>query len=137
MRRIFADSFFYIALMNSRDKYHDRAKRWATQQSFLVVTTHWVLTEVADALAAPHLREQFVILRTDLREDFETHVIPATVEWFDAGCNLYEQRPDKYWSLTDCISFEVMRRYGVTEALTADHHFEQAGFIALLNQEAS
>jgi predicted nucleic acid-binding protein len=45
---------------------------------------------------------------------------------------LYHLRPDKQWSLTDCISFLVMSEEGITEALTADHHFEQAGFVALL-----
>lgn len=48
------------------------------------------------------------------------------------GIELYSQRPDKNWSLTDCISFQVMKSFGITEALTGDHHFEQAGFVALL-----
>jgi predicted nucleic acid-binding protein len=51
---------------------------------------------------------------------------------FDAGLELYSRRPDKEWSLTDCISFVVMEEHGLTEALTTDHHFEQAGFTALL-----
>ena len=51
---------------------------------------------------------------------------------FDAGVELYVRRPDKAWSLTDCISFVVMREHGMNEALTGDRHFEQAGFIALL-----
>jgi hypothetical protein len=50
----------------------------------------------------------------------------------DRGLALYAARPDKEWSLTDCVSFLVMQDHGVTEALTADHHFEQAGFVALL-----
>jgi predicted nucleic acid-binding protein len=59
-------------------------------------------------------------------------MVPASQELLDRGVTLYRQRPDKDWSLTDCISFVVMRERGITEALTADHHFEQAGFVALL-----
>jgi hypothetical protein len=59
-------------------------------------------------------------------------MIPATQELFDRGVALYESRPDKEWSLTDCISFVVMADHGITEALTGDRHFEQAGFVALL-----
>jgi uncharacterized protein len=59
-------------------------------------------------------------------------VIPATRELFDAGCSLYARRMDKSWSLTDGISFVVMRREGLTEARSADHHFKQAGFQTLL-----
>jgi len=59
-------------------------------------------------------------------------VVPASTELVKAGLDHYRRRPDKDWSLTDCISFVVMQREGITEALTADHHFEQAGFVALL-----
>lgn len=59
-------------------------------------------------------------------------IIPATEDWFIRGFDLYRRRPDKEWSLTDCISFLVMQEHGVTEALTADHHFAQAGFQVLL-----
>jgi hypothetical protein len=58
--------------------------------------------------------------------------VPPESNAFDAGVALFAQRPDKHWSLTDCISFIVMRREGLTDALTGDHHFEQAGFNALL-----
>jgi uncharacterized protein len=51
-----------------------------------------------------------------------------------AGIDLYRARPDKEWSLTDCISFAVMHQYSIREALTADHHFEQAGFVPLLKE---
>jgi hypothetical protein len=58
--------------------------------------------------------------------------VPASRELFDSGWALYQDRPDKDWSLTDCISFVAMRERGIIEALTGDHHFEQAGFRALL-----
>lgn len=62
-------------------------------------------------------------------------VLPATPELFEAGLQLYQQRPDKEWALTDCISFHVMQERGLTNALAYDHHFEQAGFVALLRRD--
>ena len=62
----------------------------------------------------------------------QVKLIPPDVALFDAGVQLFANRPDKEWSLTDCISFVVMQQEGITQALTADHHFEQAGFQALL-----
>jgi predicted nucleic acid-binding protein len=59
-------------------------------------------------------------------------ILPATPEWVARGLSLYGQRLDKHWSVIDCVSFEMMRDHGLTEALTADHHFTQAGFQALL-----
>ena len=59
-------------------------------------------------------------------------IIPATADLFDRGVQLYAERADKEWSLTDCISFVVMADEGLADALTGDHHFEQAGFKALL-----
>jgi hypothetical protein len=59
-------------------------------------------------------------------------IIPAEPQLYEEGIALYRARPDKDWSLTDCISFVVMKARGITEALTGDHHFEQAGFVALL-----
>jgi predicted nucleic acid-binding protein len=68
----------------------------------------------------------------DLRRQSKFLIIPPTQQLFDAGFELYRKRPDKNWSLTDCISFTVMQERSITEALTGDHHFEQAGFAALL-----
>ena len=64
--------------------------------------------------------------------DPRTTVFPASQDLFDAGVSLYSRRQDKDWSLTDCISFAVMQQQGLTDALTADHHFEQAGFTLLM-----
>jgi hypothetical protein len=72
----------------------------------------------------------------DLNREPPDLVVPASSELFDRGMSLYLARPDKKWSLTDCISFVVMEDRKVTEALTADHHFEQAGFVALLKERA-
>jgi hypothetical protein len=129
---VFADTFYYIALLSHRDARHDRVAALAESLDSPTVTTAWVLTEVGDALAAPAERPRFVGLLDALREDPDCTVVPASQELFDRGVQLYRERPDKDWSLTDCISFVVMREHGLTEALTGDHHFDQAGFTILL-----
>jgi predicted nucleic acid-binding protein len=78
------------------------------------------------------MRESFPRLLAALRADPACITLPATQDVFDAGVELYARRPDKAWSLTDCISFVVMQEHDIREALTGDRHFEQAGFIALL-----
>ena len=76
--------------------------------------------------------QYFETVIENLRSAEEIEVVPATADLFDRGFQYFTGRPDKDWSLTDCISFVVMHESGITEALTADHHFEQAGFVALL-----
>lgn len=88
--------------------------------------------EVADALSAPANRQAVVDLLDILKHSEDVQIVSPSQEHFDAGFELFRNRPDKYWSLTDCISFEVMREFGISEALTGDRHFEQAGFRALL-----
>ena len=132
MKAIFADSFYFLALLRREDTAHARALAASQHRTERLVTTAWVLTELADALAVPAMREGFPRLLAALRADPACRIVPPTQELFDAGVALYSQRPDKAWSLTDCISFVVMREQGISEALTGDHHFEQAGFIALL-----
>lgn len=130
---VFADAFFYVALINRHDAYHARATDYARSYSGSVVTTEWVLAEVADALAASSARRQVRAAFDQLSADPDTRVVGASAELFVRGLELYDQRPDKHWSLTDCISFVVMQEKGMTEALTGDHHFTQAGFAALLS----
>ncbi|HET6574633.1 MAG TPA: hypothetical protein VFG68_13580 [Fimbriiglobus sp.] len=71
-------------------------------------------------------------LHARLAADPSTQIVPASDDLFTAGLDLYGRRPDKQWSLTDCVSFVVMGREGIAEALTGDHDFEQAGFTARL-----
>jgi predicted nucleic acid-binding protein len=128
----FADTFYYLALMNPGDQAHARAVALASRLTGPVVTTAWVLTEVADAMAAPASRPIFLDLMNSLRADEDTEIVPPDEALFDRGLDLFARRPDKEWSLTDCVSFVVMTDRGLTDALTGDHHFEQAGFRALL-----
>ncbi len=132
MTPVFADSFYFLALLNEKDEAHQAALSFALGSRRPYVTTIWVLTEVGDACAHPSKREHFLELLNYLRHAPDTTIVSERPALFDQGVNLYEDRPDKHWSLTDCISFVIMRERGLTDALTGDHHFEQAGFRSLL-----
>lgn len=132
MSACFADSFYYIALLNRLDAAHDKAVALSESLERPTVTTAWVLTEVADALSAPQQRQGVVRLVDALRVDPACAIVPASEELLERGFGLYRSRAGKDWSLTDCISFVAMRDRGLSDALTADRHFEQAGFTILL-----
>jgi hypothetical protein len=132
MTRIFADSYFFFAILNPHDAVHAKAIDFGREHRGPLVTTAWVLTEVADGLASTPRRQVFRRLLENLEANKANLIVPANAETFEKGVELYHARPDKQWSLTDCISFVVMSEEQVTEALTGDHHFEQAGFTALL-----
>lgn len=132
MRTVFADTFYYIALLFPDDVAHQQATALTPTLKGKMVTTAWVLTELADAMSAPRNRHRFSNFLAHLRNDPDVLIEPPTQNLFEEGLTLYQNRPDKEWSLTDCVSFVVMQRAGITEALTGDHHFEQAGFTALL-----
>jgi predicted nucleic acid-binding protein len=134
VKTYFADTFYFLALLNSRDPHHSRVANFNTSQRAHLVTTLWVLTEVADAMAAPQNRPLFLRLLERLQTSPMVAIIPFSEEAFAAGLRLYREREDKDWPLTDCISFPVMLREGITEALTGDRHFEQAGFVAMLRE---
>lgn len=102
------------------------------RQRAQLVTTEFVLLEVANALSALSTRIQAVTLIDGLRSLPTVRIIPAAADLLTSGLTLYRQRPDKEWSLTDCISFIVMQHEQITQAFTSDHHFEQAGFVKLL-----
>jgi uncharacterized protein len=133
MRTVFADSFYFFALLSPSDPAH--AKTVAFTQSYRgrLLTTGWVLTELGDGWRKPaRWRQEFVDLCNDMEANSHIIIEPCTDILLKEGTAFFAQRPDKEWSLTDCISFVVMRRNGIIEALTGDHHFEQAGFMALL-----
>ena len=130
--KVFADAFFYVALINRNDEHHARVMEWSRGCDGELVTTQWVLTEVAGAFAESQMRRPLKTGFDDLERDPATRIVEVSPEHFARGLALYDARPDKEWSLTDCISFVVMREEGLTEALTGDRHFEQAGLTALL-----
>lgn len=132
MKRVFADTVYYLALLNPRDPYAPAAAQFTAGFSGAIVTSAWLLTEVANALARGANRALFVQLYGGLADDRRVMIVPPALDLFEEGIEFYAKRPDKEWSLTDCISFIIMREHGLTSALTADHHFEQAGFTVLL-----
>ncbi len=132
MTPVFADSHFLIAMINPRDQWHERAVTVLTTLDRPIVTTQFALLEVADAFARPAQRRFYGELIEGLLANPDVTILPASSELFTEGEQLYFARADKSWPLTDCISFCVMKSQGLQDALTADHHFEQAGFVALL-----
>lgn len=134
MTGCFADTFYFLALLSPGDRAHQRAVALTARLPRPLVTTSWVLTEVADAMAGTRSRAAFIVLLSELRADPDVELIPPDPILFELGIDLYSRRPDKAWSLTDCISFVVMTQRQITDALTGDHHFEQAGFRALLRE---
>ena len=129
---IFADTSFFVALLNPRDALAASARQAALKYPVPVVTTEFVLIEVANFFSRPTSRDGYAEFVSKLQTDPQTKIVSASSALSKRGLSLFANRPDKEWSLTDCISFEVMAEFGLTDALTADHHFEQAGFRALL-----
>src|SRR5436190_11292828 len=105
---VFGDAFYYFAFLNASDEAHEGAVAFTDQYAGKIVTTAWVLTELADGLAAPVNRGLFLRTLAALKANPRVTIVPPNVELFEAAIRLYEERPDKNWSLTDCISFEVM-----------------------------
>jgi uncharacterized protein len=132
MNDAFADTYYFLAILGKKDRAHQRAVEMTAGRKGRLITTIWVLTELANALSRVGDREAFADTLRELRSDPGADIVPADQNLFESGVGLFIARPDKEWSLTDCISFVVMQQMGLTDALTADHHFEQAGFVALL-----
>ena len=132
MNTVFADAFYFVARLNRRDQHHERVLEYSRNLHARLLTSDWVLMEVADALAASECRVRMRDFMLHLRGLPLCEIIPASRDLLDRATDLYHQHADKEWTLTDCTSFVIMREREVREALTADRHFEQAGFVALL-----
>lgn len=130
---IFADTFYWVALIHRRDASHKAVLEWSREAvPVLLWTTEEVLTEVlAFCSAEEGLRGDAVKIVRGILTGRTVRVVPQSHESFLDGLTLYEARPDKGYSLTDCISMQTMRRERLTDALTNDRHFEQEGFRAL------
>ena len=135
MEKIFVDTAAWLALLNKDDALHTQARqvmKTLRQQRAALVTTEFVLLEVADALSAPAHRGRTVEFINGLRQLHLLSILPASQNLWTAGWKLYSDRPDQDWSLTDCISFAVMTQERLMQSFTSDHNFEQAGFVKLL-----
>lgn len=135
MRTVFADTCYWIALLNPNDQTHDKAVRVSEGlTAYRIVTTEEVLTELLNYFGGrgPHFRSAAAEFVERMRADSAIDILAQTHDGFLAGLRLYQARPDKGYSLTDCLSMRAMRRGGLTEVLTNDDHFIQEGFICLL-----
>ena len=135
MGEIFADTFYWIALANPADQGHQAASEFSQANSDTpLVTTHEVLTEFLNYFAEAGEQTRRVVAEMCERtiEHPKISVLPQTSASFLAGFRLYQARPDKGYSLTDCISMTAMRERQMTDALTHDDHFRQEGFNVLL-----
>lgn len=133
---IFLDTGYLIALAQRQDALHQHAVDWSRAVSGPFLTTEYVLCEFMNAMSAPEDRPPAHLLLEQLRRHPRIDIVWASQVVFEAGIAAHFSRKDKAWSLTDCISFAVMERFGVRDALAYDRHFEQAGFRALLRLEA-
>lgn len=135
MQRVFADTGYWIALLNPRDDLHQSAS--AASQGYSanqIVTSEMVLTEFLNSFSdfGPRLRQAAARAVESLRTASQIAIVPQTSQLFQRALKRYADMTDKSWSLTDCASFLIMEDEKLTSALTHDRHFSQAGFQTLL-----
>jgi uncharacterized protein len=133
--KTFVDTLFVAVLINPRDQYHSSAVSLAAvYESTPLVTTDVVLLEIGNTFSRHHKADAIVVVRHFL-SSANVQVLRLTPALFDRAFALYASRQDKDWGLSDCVSFIVMQDEGVTDALTFDQHFVQAGFRALMRPD--
>lgn len=133
--QIFVDTAAWLALANKSDHLHQRAIRLhqdLLSKEIQYITTDYVLTEVANSLARPPYRKPIIRFLDTIFSSRSVTIRSVTYAHFLRAWQLYKRRLDKEWGLTDCTSFIVMEEQHLREAFTADHHFQQAGYICLL-----
>ena len=140
MRQVFADTAYWVALVNRQDGLHESAVDFCSElSSSRIVTSEVVLVEVLNYFSGMSSELRLAASALVHRLDVSSwhRVIPQTSRQFREAVRLYERRPDKEWSLTDCASILIMQAEGIDEVLSHDIHFVQAGFKALLRRATS
>jgi len=135
MRKIFADTGYWIALLNPDDALHQKARNLTISlKNVPIVSSEMVFTELLNAFSGSgsFYRRKAVNFINYSFNSPEIEVVSQTNELFKNALELYNNRPDQAWSHTDCTSFQIMQQQNILEALAYDKHFEQAGFVALL-----
>jgi predicted nucleic acid-binding protein len=132
---IFVDTSFLLAVLNPRDALHIRAQAWAEVITEPLLVTEYVGWELVNALSMPADRPKVHAALQEIQTATQWEWISASPLLFTSGMQLHSERGDKAWSLTDCISFLLMQQRYIHRALTYDHHFEQAGYEALLRRD--
>ncbi len=133
---VFLDTSGWIALLNAQDSVHAQASRvWAEVglRGGDIIVTDWVVAETGNGLAKYPARSGFADGVRRFEASPRGRLITIDKSYLGRALSLYDQRRDKTWGLVDCASFVVMWELGIYEAMTLDHHFEQAGFRCLLN----
>ncbi len=136
--KLFLDTAYVIALSVPRDTFHERSLQLADQLEAArvhLVTTRAVMLEIGNALSKQRHRSAAVKLLQALESDPLVEIVALSEQLYQRAFRLYSTRPDKEWGLSDCVSFVVMQEHKLTEALTTDDHFRQAGFRALLLED--
>ena len=133
MKQIFADTSYWIGLVNPRDQIHQKVIEITQQLSSVrLVTTEMVLVELLNSFSDSPFRRAVAGMVLKLRNDRNLRIVPQTSEQFASALQRYQRTADKSWSLTDCASFQAMEAERIAAALTHDQHFAQAGFETLL-----
>lgn len=132
---IYLDTGYLVALVNVRDELHSRALAWSRFAHGPFLLSEFILLESIDALSQPRFRPMAHQLISGLQKRGNVIIEPLHTHLLQRGMALHRARPDKHWSLTDCISFTLMQDHGITQAFAYDLHFEQAGFEALLRRD--
>ncbi len=137
MRRVFADTLYWIARTSQRDSWHVPAAKARQRLGVIrLITSDEVLIEFLSAFASAgtHYRLQAALTVQDILTDENVTVLPQSHASFIEGLEFYKNRPDKGYSLTDCSSMIACRHEGITDILTNDHHFTQEGFVVLITR---
>jgi len=138
MKSVFADADYWVALLHPVEQLHETAKRMSAQlRPVRIVTSEMVLAEVLNILGkrGEAVRKSACEAVRQMRANPNVTVVPQTSAQFVEALNYHCGHMDKQWGQVDCASFLTMREVGLTEALTYDKHFEQAGFKALLRED--
>lgn len=137
MSKLFVDTSGWGNLVDRSQPFHSLAAtlyRLARQQNHKIITTNYIMAELVALLTSPLrlTRPQVITFVESLRQSPYIEILHIDAETDTKAWQLLSSREDKNWSLVDCSSFVVMQQRNITEALTNDYHFEQAGFVRLL-----
>ncbi len=126
--KVFADTSFFVALINRNDQYHHQALKLSVIfENTPIITTNIILLEIGNALAK-NFKQQAIELIDAILSSEEAQLINLDAALFQKGYEFYQKYQDKNWGLVDCISFVVMKENNITDVLSFDSDFKQAGF---------
>ena len=133
MKRVFADTSYWVALSHPSDSLHNKAHQVSERLgSVAIVTSDMILVELLNHMSKVSLRGLALQMVKGIKGNRNVEVVPQKRRQLEDATTFYSERLDKNWSVTDCASFQIMRKMEIHEVLTHDHNFEQAGFSILL-----